>query len=926
MESPAKGDSRQGLKGTQKHLEFQLQREKAYTRELEEKVKLQQAQIATLEQDKAELRREKLMHTDDDKKRGKLEERCHTLQKDLSEKQSALVAEQKRAARAECEKEQIRRDAHASIAKWCDAEKQWITENETIQRQLEESRTAYSKLADEFKELNVTLKEVQKQLQREKDHTTKLESLSHEGEKKITLLHSRIEALQNDVHTRDETVFKLEEAKSKWEEVCHVKDNEIKSLEVQLGMQKSTIEKLQNTVSTLNQQIEAAKLINIEEKGRVEKANCDLRESEKGNKLLMMELETMRRDFEHASENSSKHQEVIVELRSKISALNDQVIEKCAESRKYELSVSQLKADVNRLEQERTDSSRRAAILESNLQELRSALERTRMDLESVISAKSFLETEFQRVKSMQDTKDENLVLMRVDYEEKIDSLRREAKDLTSEIDARRGVIDKLTGQLGEANARNEDLYRKVMQSSEFSTQLRSATEEMQLNNFMLQVKVLELEEQAARWSLSKESADENLDIHGILVVNIDTAVTHFYEETNLLKKKVEELTHQKDTEILRLSEARLRLEAERSTLIRGKEELVEELRTKEAEILDLQEGARRDKEQLFLLGKEIERENINNEDRTANQKVLSDKLIETENLLREATLYSEDRMRLSQWMANWLEHFSRFFVDIVDQYSALTVEKTLAVAEEYRVLYTNKNDELLRRLSHLEKVRRNAEDMCSHLELKLREIESRVEGSEKLLVEQREGLTRKINVAENEKEKAEKNSENLMEKISDLSRQHAADIQKKDDQVRELSRLLDTEKRNVDELEQRTQKLRSKLDYEISRKGEYKKALEAVKAKREETECFRAKEKDWAMKAIHRANEEVNYWIKSFEQLKGMLEDMSRKSGAQITAVDKAKIQQMEVALCRVSVREPNLISNLCDEGNCGAKRQRSN
>ncbi|ESS64581.1 hypothetical protein TCDM_07260 [Trypanosoma cruzi Dm28c] len=480
MESPAKGDARQGLKGSQKHIEFQLQREKAYTRELQDKIKSQQAHIAKLDQDKAELRRELITLTDDEKKKTKLEEKCHALQKELAEKQAALIVEQKRVTSAECEKEQIRRDAHASIAKWCEAEKQWIAENEALQKELDDAKETLVKLKGESEALANSRDDILKQLQREKERSARLESSAAVTEKKIASLHSRIESLQNDIYTRDETVFKLDEAGNKWQEICHSKDDEIRSLEVQNKKLSDTIEQLQTTISTLNQRIEAIKLLGIEEKGRTEKILCDLRELEQENKLLQMELEAVRRDLEHASQNASKQQEMITDLRAKLAASAEQLKEKNYEIRKQELTISQLTADFKQAERERTDNSYLASSLQNELQSLRNAFEEAQYLVKSLQEEKALIEVELQRAKLSHEAKDEAVVIMKSELEDRIEGLLLDIKNLESEVIARQEMINNTTKQLGDANTKNEKLHGKVLQGSDLLTQLRNKLEELQ--------------------------------------------------------------------------------------------------------------------------------------------------------------------------------------------------------------------------------------------------------------------------------------------------------------------------------------------------------------------------------------------------------------------------------------------------------------
>ncbi|RNF10507.1 BRCT domain-containing protein [Trypanosoma rangeli] len=924
MDSPAKGDNRQGLKASQKHIEFQLQREKAYTRELEERLKTQQAQIAKLDQDKAELRRELVTLTDDDKKKTKLEERCHALQKELAEKQAALVAEQKRITSTECEKEQIRRDAHASIAKWCEAEKQWIAENEALQKELDIFKEQLLRLQHEFEELVSSRADVLKQLQCEREHSSRLESAAAATEKKIASLHSRIESLQNDIYTRDETVFKLDEAGNKWQEICHSKDDEIRSLELQNAKQSDTIERLQTTISTLNQRIEAIKLLGIEEKGHTEKISCDLHECKKENKLLQLELETVRRDLEHASQNASKQQEMILDLRTKLASSTDQLKEKNTEIRKQELTISQLTADIKREERERSDNGYLVTSLENQLQTLRNGFEEAQSVIKSLHEEKALIEVELHQTKVSHEAKDEAVVLMKSELEDKIEGFLVDIKNLESEVTARQQMINSITRQLGDANLKNEELHERVLQDSDLIAQFRTAIEELQKENKNNCFEQLFQEEAIIRSKLCEQYLGDMCDTIFHHTGGIETLLRQCFNEISRLDSVTRELDTEKIAAMHKLDAMELSLEEEIQKQREREAKQTHEIETRNVELVALQNQIREYEESLTLLKSGVEEQRNRCNEFQRNNKLLSDKLVATENILQEMSISTEKHVYFSECATRWLQDVMGSLMFSFEHYAKWMLEKADIVGVEFYRVHVKEKKRVLEALDYSKKIQRETEERCTHLHLQLRNAEFSLGDQEKATIKKNENLLSEIRLIEKQRDAADKMKEEVMQKLDSVSNQLLAEKNTKDERIRGILVELDIEKHNTQLIENKLQKLQKNFDYELGRKMEYKKALQEVKARREEAERYRATEKDWAMKAISCANEEVNYWVKSFEKLKSMLDELSSRSGARVSAVDQATINSFEEAKNRLVLRDQDVNVASSEEVRCRGKRAR--
>ncbi|CCD15327.1 unnamed protein product [Trypanosoma congolense IL3000] len=643
---------------------------------------------------------------------------------------------------------------------------------------------------------------------------------------------------------------------------------------------------------------------------------------EKERNLLQMELETVRRDFEHASQNASKHQELITELRGKLLTSSELVKEKSAEVRKHELTISELTAEVKRIERERTESNHSITTMEGQLQNLRDTLECTRMAMEKTNGINAALEGELQQVKMSQESKDETLVVLRAEYEEKLEVLLCETKNLESEINARQIVIGNLTNQLTEANVANEALFNKVTQSTDCSARLRSSLEKMQICNCDLERRIFFNDEAIARIALQNCWLEENCGIYCDRTATAERSSLYSLTEKNLLNRNLQESIAEKEVTALRLSDVQLLLEKKRIESVEEARRILEVCEERERTIVILQEEVACSAGELLFLKEELLRQKVCVEQLAANERLLAGKLSDTEELLRVTTASSAERAELSRWASEWIGRSIHFCANLVEQCDALMTDKLYHMVMVLTEVYDKRNKETYSALRLLEDAQRNAEEARLHAELKLSEIESRAANGVELLKKQKEDFLSKIRCVEKQKEEADSEIKSLVQKISELKERHSGDMKEKDSKIEELVHAVSTEKSRVQHLEEKMAKLHKKLEYELLRKAEYKEALEIVKAKREETDRYRATEKDLAMKAVDVANKEINYWVRSFEQLKGMLQDLSRRSGTQIAPADQEKIREMEDAVCRMSTRDTNL-PKCSPEGRNGSQKR---
>jgi chromosome segregation ATPase len=456
-----------------KHIEFQLQRETQKTKELEEKVKSKHETIVRLEQEKAELRRAVNALQDDDKKKGKLEERIHTLQRELAEKVSQLHMEAKRAQSAESTLATVKTQADTTFEKWIEKEKEWKQSAERMKQQLHDCEGLKA-------ELDATQKKWQK------------ERAAHlDADEQIAQLRTRIQDLQNEVSMREEEMFRLGDAKAKISELVNAKDEERRRLEVELIKRDKIISGLEESITTLNQARQAL-LYELSEKDKVIETRTEEVDDEKRRaERLLAESDVLKRDLGRLQRLEAHN----VMLQEKIAAQLEELNKKNDELRRLQTRLVGLEADLETTTMSLRHVQMSMKTHEAETKKGKEESDRVREErlhaqskcaelLETVEALNSALRTAEEAKNEVDKTAKEQLASL-VGFNEK----------LQAEVRTRDEIIMSLTARMRESTDRCAALQNELFTASSkcdaFATDVSQAVEELQ-NRY---VRIVELEE-----------------------------------------------------------------------------------------------------------------------------------------------------------------------------------------------------------------------------------------------------------------------------------------------------------------------------------------------------------------------------------------------------------------------------------------------
>ncbi|KAG5487010.1 hypothetical protein LSCM1_07677 [Leishmania martiniquensis] len=879
-------------KASVKHLEFQLQREKALTKDLDAKCKALSAQVAQLEQDKAELRREKLVLGEEAKKTSKLDDRIHNLQREVENRDAIITAERAAAQEARAEAEEIRRNANASIALWTKAEEQWTLEQTALNEAASLYRSKIEELEKESRLLSDARAELTRQLQRERERAMRLAETRERMDVEVKTLHSQVEKLQNKVCDLEQTVYKLDLAGEKQCEAINLKDTEIKTLEATVARHVEAEERLEQTINSLNDRINAAKMVNLEGKCENEKLQCDVLDAKKEIDRLNLQIDSLKRDSNFLSQSQVSVQKALDELKEKHRQLQEELRDKNVEIRRHELSISQLNMELKKSENQGGEWSFQFSSLESELQRTKEALKAASAGAEELGREKAELMERLKELRQLVESKEEEMVLLQSESDERADTFAREIKDLEKEIEARQAVIKELSDQLNSASEKNTVYHSKILEEAEASEKMRQQLTQMELRvqwneqEVFLQMCVSEKEKIFSAFLSDWYEAPKGL------VATLLRRCDCLQEEWCALRKEAEELSCEKgtkDTQLRKLLRRSAELEDQVATLQRKADLEAERMSVLKDEGL----AAKNEVNELRAV-----LESLRGESASASSMVaaLREQLVSAKiEFEREEAAAADLRARmcaLSEGASTLEEAVFSYAMAQMDGVQELLAQKVDVIRLQVASLLS----ESVAEKSLLQSSKEQVEATCRELSVLVREAKISMNKSDLAAVERQKALTSRVALLESQLAGTRREKEQAVTQLAALLRRFEEDKTSFDLFRREAADDVQNERARSEAAVKESVKLRKAIDAEVKRKCEYKEALENLKKLRCESEELRRVEKERAADAIRKANAEANYWVRCFDHLKEMIEK-SRRTGGRLPSIDADTIQRLEVA-----------------------------
>jgi chromosome segregation ATPase len=884
-------------KASIKHLDFQLQREKARSKDLEVECKALHAQIAQLEQDKAGLRREKLVLTEEAKKIAKLDDRIHLLQKDIESRDAIIASERAAAEQARAETEEIRSNANASIAQWIDAERQWTAEQAALNDAAIQFRSRIEELEAALQTARNDCADAKRVLEAERERTRKLSDARDTLEAEVRNFHVQAEKLQNKVCDLEQTIYKLDVAGDKQQETIALKETEIRTLETALENERKTVERMEQTVTSLNDRVNAVKMMSLDERGENEKLQCDLLDANKEIARLTLHVESLKRDASFAEQSQAGLQKALDEMRERCRLQQDDLKEKIVEIRRHELTISQLNVELKKSENQGGEWSFRNSSLEAELQRTKDALKSSTSAAEVLLSEKDELTVKLHQLQSIVEAKDEEMVLLQNQFDEKLEVLTKDILNLEKEVAARQSVINDLTEQLNSTSEKNATYHTKILHESAAAGKVRQ-----ELTHMLSHVHAQERELQWCKCVADKADAF-TLWLSEWSAISLSQANVLFallqksQGEAAGLKQHVNFLTEKAgDSERACLEKSNEVRENERRIV-----ELQEQLDDQTNEALQLKEAIERNEMRLGALQAELSAA-LQQVDCFSTELALS-----KEQLMRKEAAMSEKDVLRTELQASALAKLNvasglqlrglEFCEEQTKLLQDLCSARVEIVIDFFSTVVASVNEEKAQALLAKEQ----AELTCRELTAFAKEAKMAMSKCDRAVAEKQESLSSRIALLEGQGALLRREKEQYTMQLSVLLRRFEDEQRAHEDFKKESQSALEAVRAKNASAERDVAKLRSAINYEVARKCEYKAALEGAKKLLGESEEMRAADAARALEAIKKANDESNYWVRCFDRLKRMVEQ-SRKSGKRLPSIDADTLLRLEEAKTTMS------------------------
>lgn len=439
-----------------KHLDFQLQREREKVRQLEETLRAKQELIARLEQEKAELRRAKAFVDDENKKAKSERERIHTFQKEISEKSSQITELHKRCDAFRSERDLIRAEATQSIDQWKDAEQRWVLDISSLKSQLADALKSVDRRLAAEEALKREIDELSRQLDTERSHSTRQEKKLAELQSRNQESWDKVEELVQGSFTSQELVVQLRGEIEHMKALLREREGDVGTAAEATRIQLQRVEALQASAAADAQRIESLRAKIRELESIISDHQDSDAESRRRAVAQQKEIDLLKRESENHHKVVQQMEALLEEKDSLTKAVTQQA------SRRIEMTLTaecdDLKAQLTNerkghtlttiaLQKAKTDVAENAAqqvILQETLEksqlELEKLADKLARSLESLELKQSECNELRKEVLSVAATKDDEIRFL----EEDISKRKKTISEQQTQLDDLNNILTRI--------------------------------------------------------------------------------------------------------------------------------------------------------------------------------------------------------------------------------------------------------------------------------------------------------------------------------------------------------------------------------------------------------------------------------------------------------------------------------------------------
>lgn len=779
------------------------------------------SQISQLEQEKAELRREKIGVAEENRKLVKLEEQVSALKRELDIREKASKEGREQALLAKAEAEEIRHNAQSSIEQWALAEKQWLEDEAKLKERLSDVEERLRSSLTEVSELRQTNQKLDVQCLGQRDRASQYEKRCLAMEADLRQQHEQLEQHRSKLFACEKELLEMNRVKEKLEETLELREVELQEQSTLRSRMEEENEALSSNLRSMQDRINKEKVAQMDLLHQKELQACDVQSAKKDLSHLQLLLESERKERALADRRQEETSKALEETKEKLSRMQEDLRAQrltshssSEEAHQLRKLVAKQEADLNALtlklqtaEEKREEESERVSVLLNEMKELREDLE-----VQQQLGRENL----------------EKLCLLESTKAEEIENLLTQLRQHEAQASVYQSAMGDLTREVQRHEEERLDMVAEIAYwHSEFDHTAQSA---LGLEAFKEKSELeaaFQLEHKVPLWATA----------HARLVREVCELQC---SETNVKEALEAALERGRQAE-----QDRQRMMVSHSELEEKCEMLLVEvdgLTAREREDQLLLQRVREEKEGLGVLLEQVKAEKGKVEAELESlQEALTERTKDSQT--EKESLLSREAQCL-QAMLQAMESKSQFVYQTAASYAERFIREGKELRSKKTVL-EEKTQELERLLdsSHqlLSQQQSGREEVERGLRAELAQLEHRLssETRERAQIESQLQST----LSRWEQERHEWESAKAKEAAVSLAKLEAA--------------------------ERTVEKLQRGLHAELSRKGEYKAALAEVKLRREAADRARAEEHEVAVREVEKANTEILYWREHYHQLR---------------------------------------------------------
>ncbi|XP_053987410.1 restin homolog isoform X2 [Hylaeus volcanicus] len=700
------------------------------------------------------------------------------------------------------EKQKLEQDVASLIATEANSSAQLKKLSEELKVKEKELSELRSTTAAEIEEL---IKHYQGQVEEKTKYIEEVTADVSQKSELLSKLEKDIIELKSILATKDEQIKNLTEKTSELQDALTLSAQTKTNLEIELRALESNVEKLNQQVASSENKI--SQVTTQKEKLESDIANLVSSSTDSSEQLVKYneDLRLKEKELEELKDKAFLSESTIKSLEGKLSNVEQELNKASTLIQEQRTALDDSKSQLENEKKLNTELSGKMKQFETENDELNKIISENERVKDNL---KEKSEETFHLANELKISKEEVLSLqkrcdtLQNSHKEEMSSLQKQISDMQAELTASQKetkTLQKMKSKLEADQSANrwsiEELTEKLAFETENRSKLESLISEKDSSFQEIQNKYLKLQQTNEALLVNKEAIDKNLTISLDAMSNeVKELKDKLTGATETIKIKEDALAQMKtaseqtEAQILKLNETIASMKEEQAHSMAEIKEVQETLSKKEKEVVDiletknsLEDNIKQLESQLKIVGEELRMKNNSLQDMEHANKELQNakdesvmklqntleseiksKQIEFETVTRKNSELEQKQLALQDLVDKQISDLNNKEA-IIDKLTAQIKALENTQSEKLQAHEQTKNEEfklIQNKLDDINKENGNLMDTKESLEKLLRDREEKIE----IL----------LNTIKNKENEADKNMQNLLEKLNRISTESA--------------------------------------------------------------------------------------------------------------------------------------------------------